>query len=77
MTSGDFGVYGYVGCEVVDVFSLRLGLTSALYKHVVSHTNYSEQQSQQCQRSRTALPALQAMLWQADMQAPGVIRPVS
>ncbi len=72
-----FGGYGYVGCEVVDFISLRSGLTSALYRRVVSHTNYSGQKCQQRQRSRTALSALPAMLWQAGMQLSGVSRQVS
>ncbi len=58
-------------CEMVDFISLMSDLTSALYRHVVSHTNYLGRQCQQCQRSRAALPALPAMLWQAGMHAGG------
>ncbi len=63
--------------EVVDFIALRSGLTSALYRHVASHTNYSVQQCQHCQRSRTALLALSTMPWQAGMQSGGVIKHIS
>ncbi len=56
---------------------LKSGLTSALYMDVVSHSNYSGQLCQHCQRRRTALPASPAIFWKSGMQDGGGIRHVS
>ncbi len=59
--------------RMVDFISQVSGLTSALYRHEVSHTNFTTDRFS----SGTALPALPAPLLQASVQAGSVIRHVS
>ncbi len=60
--------------RMVDFISQMSGLTSALYRHAVSHTNCNLQIGSS---SVTALPALPAPLLQASVQAGSVIRHIS